>query len=590
MGKLVAIWRLATKDLLRARTQTVLALTVIAAATATLTLGLALSGVTSHPYGRTRAATAGPDVVVQSSVPAAGEHALTAAPAELIALEHAPGVIGSGGPYPVATPSLLANGHTVSSQDGGFVVEGREQARASIDQPKVIQGTWVRPGAVVIEPTYAAQLGVVPGDSIMLDDRSFRVAGLAVTAALPSVNSPGILWLTEADTRSLATPAYPLSYVLNLKLANPATATAFASAHSTNSLAAFSWQQISHQDARGIELEQEALAIGTSLLSMLAVACLAVLVAGRMAEQTRRSGLLKAVGATPRLVAAVLLTEHLLIAFAAALIGLAAGWLAVPILSKPADGLIGSPGAPALSGSTVAVVMGAGLAIAMLATIRPARRAARMSTVAALADAARPPRRRPAVVALSRWLPTPLLLGVRLAARRPRRLLLAAASSAVTVATVVAVQAFWQGNSVSGVPGGLTNPVVTAVSRVLVVVTVVLIILAAVNAVFMAWTTVVETRRSCALARAFGATREQVMAGLSAAQVLPAAIGALLGVPAGIGFYHLAKHGSTVVSPSLFSLVVTLVATLMVIAVLTAIPARLDARRPVTEVLQSETA
>jgi putative ABC transport system permease protein len=590
MGKLVAIWRLATKDLLRARTQTVLALTVIVAVTATLTLGLALSGVTSHPYEHTRAATAGPDVVVQSSVPAAGGHALAAAPDELIALEHATGVTGYSGPYPIATPSLLANGHRVSSGEGGFVVEGREQARTPVDQPKVTQGTWVRPGAVVIEPTYAAQLGVVPGDSIMLDGRSFRVAGLAVTAAWPSVNSPGILWLTEADARSLATPAYPLSYLLNLKLANPATATAFASAHSTSSLAAFSWQQISHQDARGIELEQEALVIGAWLLSMLAVACLAVLVAGRMAEQTRRSGLLKAVGASPRLVAAVLLTEHLLIAFGAALIGLAAGWLAAPVLSKPADGLVGSPGAPALSGSAVAVVLGAALAIAMLATFRPARRAARMSTVAALADAARPPRRRPVVTALSRRLPAPLLLGARLAARRPRRLLLAAASSAVTVAAVVAVEAFWHGNSVSGVPGGLANPVVTAVSRVLVVVTVVLITLAAVNAVFMTWTTVLETRRSCALARALGATPEQVTAGLSAAQLLPGAIGALPGVPAGIGFYDLARHGGTVVSPSAFSILVTLVATLIVIAVLTAIPARLGARRPVIEALQSEAA
>ena len=175
-------------------------------------------------------------------------------------------------------------------------------------------------------------------------------------------------------------------------------------------------------------------------------------------------------------------------------------------------------------------------------------------------------------------------------ARRPRRLLLAAASTAVTVATVVALLAFWQGNSVSGVPGGLTNPVVTAVSNVLIVVTVVLVILAAVNAVFMAWATVLETKHSCAVARAFGATPEQVTVGLSAAQVLPAAIGALAGVPAGIGSYHLAKHGGTLVSPSVLSLAATLVATLLVIAALTAIPARLGGRRPVIEVLQSEVA
>ena len=590
VGKLVVIWRLATKDLFHAKTRTMLTVTVIAAATATLTLGLALSGATSDPYAHTRAATAGPDVMVQSNVPANGKEALTAAPPDLIALEHAPGVVGYSGPYPVATPSLVANGHTVASQAGGFVVEGREQTRALVDQPKVLEGTWVRPGAVVVESTYATELGVVPGDSIMLDGHSFRVAGVAVTAAWPSVNWPGILWLTEADARSLATPKYPLSYLLNLKLTNPAAATAFANAHSTNNLSAFSWQQISHQDARGIELEQEALVIGTWLLSMLAIACIAVLVAGRMAEQARRNGLLKAVGGTPRLVAAVLLTGHLLVAFVGALIGLAVGWLVVPVLSKPNDGLIGSPGAPTLSGATVAVVMAVAIGIAAVSTFRPARRAARMSTVAALADAPRSPRRRPVIVALSRWLPAPLLLGARLVARRPRRLLLAVASTAVTVATVVAVLAFWQGNSVSGVPGGLTNPVVMAVSNVLVVVTVVLVILAAVNAAFMAWATVLETRHSCAVARAFGATPEQVTFGLSAAQVLPSAIGALAGVPAGIGFYHLAKHGGAFVSPSVLSLAATLVATLLVIAALTAIPAALAGRRPVSEVLQSEVA
>jgi ABC-type lipoprotein release transport system permease subunit len=588
VGKFVVIWRLATKDLLHAKTRTMLTVTVIAAATATLTLGLALSGATSDPYGHTRAATAGPDVIVQSNVPANGKNAPTTAPADLIALEHAPGVVSYSGPYPVATPSLVANGHTVSSQAGGFVVEGREQTRASVDQPKVLKGTWVRPGAVVIESTYATELGVAPGDSIMLDGRSLRVAGVAVTAAWPSVNWPGIIWLSEADARSLATSKYPLSYLLNLKLANPAAATAFANAHSTNNLSAFSWQQISHQDARGLELEQEALVIGTWLLSMLAIACIAVLVAGRMAEQTRRSGLLKAVGGTPRLVAAVLLTGHLLVAFVGALLGLAVGWLVVPVLSKPNDGLIGRPGAPTLSGVTVAVVMAVAIGIAALSTFRPAFRAAKMSTAAALADAPRSPRRRPVIVALSRWLPAPLLLGVRLVARRPRRLLLAATSTSVTVATVVAVLAFWQGNSVSGVPGGLTNPVVTAVSNVLVVVTVVLVILAAINAVFMAWTTVLETRHSCAVARAFGATPEQVTVGLSAAQVLPAAIGALAGVPAGIGFYHLAKHGGTFVSPSALSLVATLVATVLMMAALTAIPVRLGGRRPVIEVLQSE--
>ncbi len=40
--------------------------------------------------------------------------------------------------------------------------------------------------------------------------------------------------------------------------------------------------------------------VGSWLLAILAVASVAVLVGGRMAEQLRRVGLLKAVGCTPR--------------------------------------------------------------------------------------------------------------------------------------------------------------------------------------------------------------------------------------------------------------------------------------------------
>jgi putative ABC transport system permease protein len=65
------------------------------------------------------------------------------------------------------------------------------------------------------------------------------------------------------------------------------------------------------------------------LLGLLAAASVAVLVGGRMAEQARRVGLLKAVGGTPGLVAAVLLAENLFLALIAAAAGLAAGRLAV---------------------------------------------------------------------------------------------------------------------------------------------------------------------------------------------------------------------------------------------------------------------
>ncbi len=583
MGWILLIGRLAVRDLRRRRVEAALILLVITAATATLTLGLVLSGVTSHPYLDTRAATTGPDVVAQSSGSAKGG----GSPGDLTALEHAPGVIGHSGPYPVASPGLRVNGHTVPAASG-FVAEGRDQA-ASLDQPKVTQSRWVRPGGLVVEPTYATELGVRTGDRITLNGRPFRVVGLAVTAAWPSVNAPGLIWLTQADARSLATAANPLSYLLNLKLADPATATAFANDRATNSLFLSSWQQTSSQDSRGLQMEQEALVVGSWLLSLLAIASVAVLVGGRMAEQTRRVGLLKAVGGTPRLVAAVLLAEHLILALLAAAAGLAAGWLAAPLLSRPIDGLIGAPGPPTLTAVTVGVVVAVALAVALVATFVPAIRAARTSTVAALADAARRPRRRAALIAVSRRLPVPLLLGLRLAARRPRRLVLSGASITITVAMIVSVLTMWQRGHVSKVPGGLTNPVHAGVGRVVLVITVVLVVLAAVNVIFVAWSMVLDSRRPLAVARALGATQEQVSAGVSAAQLLSALPGAIVGIPVGIGLVTaVSRGGSSALLPPAWSLVAVVLGSVLVVAALTAIPARIAARRPVAEILQSE--
>ena len=169
--------------------------------------------------------------------------------------------------------------------------------------------------------------------------------------------------------------------------------------------------------------QEEVLRIGSRLVALLAVASIAVLVGGRMADQTRRVGLLKAVGGTPRLVALVLLAEYIVVALVGSAAGLAAGWLAAPLLTDPGASLLGSAGAPSLTMSTVGVVAAVALGVAVAATFVPAVRAARTSTVHALAGAARPPRRNRWLIAISARLPIPLLLGLRIgrppAAPRP---------------------------------------------------------------------------------------------------------------------------------------------------------------------------
>ena len=91
--------------------------------------------------------------------------------------------------------------------------------------------------------TFAAGLGVGAGDRITLNGRPFTVTGIAVTAAsapypdlcyysvggcragcpITDRSVTGLLWLTKPDF-SLAAVRPVITYVVDLKLKNPATA------------------------------------------------------------------------------------------------------------------------------------------------------------------------------------------------------------------------------------------------------------------------------------------------------------------------------------------------------------------------------
>ena len=102
-------------------------------------------------------------------------------------------------------------------------------------------------------------------------------------------------------------------------------------------------------------------------------------------------------------------------------------------------------------------------------------------------------------------------------------------------------------------------------------ITVMLVALAAVNAIFITWATALDARHSLALARALGATPREVSAGLSAAQVLPALAGAVLGIPGGIGLYMAVVPDEAPIPP-LSWLLAVVAGTVLVVAVLTTIP------------------
>ena len=374
--------------------------------------------------------------------------------ADVAPLTRAPGVTGHSGPFPVAFPVLRANGHA-----DAVLAEGRGSAAAPVDQPELTEGSWVRNGEVVVERSFADALGIHAGDRVTLNGRPFTVAGVAVTAALPTSGigflegstqwpNPGLIWLTEAAARSLATPAQPLGYILNLKLANPAGAEAFANrftasgsyTNNTGSPFLIPWQEISRQDGLAGQGRAEHPAGGE----------LAAGPAGH--RQPGHPGRRPDGRAAPAGRPAEGGRQH-----AGPDRQRAAGRVPRP---RPGGGR-GRPGGrtagraaadqpgrrlfsalPVLRSSpsaTVGIVVAVALAVAAVATFFPAIRAARTSTVSALADAARQPRRRGWLIARSARLPVPLLLAVRVAARRPRRIVLSALSIAVTVSGIVAV-------------------------------------------------------------------------------------------------------------------------------------------------------
>ena len=617
MGRTFLVYRLAVRDLRHHAAQAVLLAVAIAAATATLTMALSMNGVTSQPYSATKAATDGPDVV-----------AYLTSTGQAKALVHAPGVESSSGPYPVVGATIRFDGRTA-----GVFAQGRGQEPAAVDRPDVTAGSWVRPGGVVLERTFAEALGAQVGDVVTLNGQRFTVAGIAVTAAQapypnlcyftasscpPWLTVPGgdwrnvgVIWMTEGGALGLASKANPLTttYVLNLKLGNPADADAFAQQRfvpfpQPSGSSGFTppylgpvfstWDGIASADALLVQDAQSVLEPGALLLALLAIASVTVLVGRRLSEYARRVGLLKAVGGTPGTVAAMFLAENLALALLAAVVGLVAGSLAAPLLTSPGAALVGAPGAPSLTAVTVAKVMGVALAVALAATLVPAIRAARTSTVAAINDVARPPRRRGALVRMSAGLPVPVLFGLRLVGRRPRRALLTAANIAVTVTGLVAVLSFHAtvnsrlGTGGSMIAGGLSDPVVTRDEQMLTVITILLVVLAALNAIFTTWATVIDARRASALMRALGARDTQVGSGLVVAQVLAALPGAIAGVPLGIGlFAAVVKNGSV---PPVSWLAAAVLGVLIAMAALTAIPARIGSRQPVAHVLQAEAA
>ena len=122
----------------------------------------------------------------------------------------------------------------------------------------------------------------------------------------------------------------------------------------------------------------------------------------------------------------------------------------------------------------------------------------------------------------------------------------------------------------------------------LLLLSVILVTLAAISTTFTAWAAVIDARIATALARALGATPRQISAGHTTAQLLPGLVAACLGIPLGLLLYVVAGGDLNEAQPPLLWLLAVIPATLIAVAFVTWMPARIGARRPVAEVLRTE--
>jgi putative ABC transport system permease protein len=198
-----------------------------------------------------------------------------------------------------------------------------------------------------------------------------------------------------------------------------------------------------------------------------------------------------------------------------------------------------------------------------------------------------PPRRRRWRIRLSRRLPATLLIGIRINARRPHRARLVTVNTLITTTVLVAVlMNYAQDKPFDLGYSELADPRAERTDQAMLVLTVVLCVLALVNAVVNTWTAVLDARQPLAVARTLGATPAQAGVGLAVAQLLPALPGAAAGIPAGLGLYTIVSRGDIQYPPDSW-LLATALGVLLAITALTAIPAMALAQRPVADTLWS---
>jgi putative ABC transport system permease protein len=481
-------------------------------------------------------------------------------------------------------------------------VHVRDPGPAAVDQPLVTAGHWLdgREG-VVLEDGFAAAAGLRPGDIVTIAGQRVPVRGAALTVDVgPYPNDqPAWVWISPATAARLGAAIDEGGYSLELRLADPEQAESFAAAHPE---VGATWQENKGEAVTDIEELAAAFDILAFFVVVLTIGTAVILVAGRMAAQSRQVGTLKAVGVTPGQVTCVLLVEYLAVAFLATAVGLAAGTLLTPPLARLTSVVsVYGAQAPPITWPRAATAFAVTTAVVVLATVRPALRGVRQSTLRSLGSNTRPPRRPGRLVRTITGLPLPLpvWLGLRGANRHRGRFL--ANTLGLTVGITLTITALALRTGVDAAHRhALSIDEPDAISRAAEIATqdrasglgftvaAFLIALALINATVAAVFAAHDHARNHAIMRTIGTTPRQTVTAFLVAQLTACLLACGLGIPLGIAFYETIRGGIAPIGLTPLTYIITTLTALLLYAAIALIPARLLARRPITPQLAYE--
>lgn len=286
---------------------------------------------------------------------------------------------------------------------GEFEVEGTSRPLAAIDGEALVDlvdltivegsasGLAARPGGlagVLVQRRPAADLGLVPGDIIDVRWRNGGTAQLEVRGIYADSVAVNANWVVDLDTFAAANPASTFDLFAIVRIDDAVDAERASDALDA---ALVDFPQVEVQDqiefrrAQEQQLDQLLVLIYSLLGFSAAIAVLGITntLSLSVLERTQEIGLIRAVGATRRQVRVAVIWEAVIVAVFGAVLGVVVGL----VLGGTAAGAMDPVGVRVVVWpfATIVVVVVAAMTAGLVAAAWPARRAARMAVLAAIA-------------------------------------------------------------------------------------------------------------------------------------------------------------------------------------------------------------